>query len=65
MWFCTGEGGLAGRQMGCTRIEHSSRVVGQGGGEEDGELALRQAGSLLHPTFAGREIVMWGCSTAA
>ena len=47
------------------RIEHGDGVMGEGGREEDGELALRQAGSLLHAVFVGREIVMWGCSTAA
>lgn len=47
------------------RIEHSDRVVGEGGREEDGELALGQAGSLLHSVLVEREIVMWGCSTVA
>lgn len=56
---------LAGRQMGCLRIEHSDGVVGEGGREKDGELALRRAGSLLHPMLVGREIVTWGCSTVA
>jgi len=47
------------------RTEHASGVVGDGCREEDGELALRWEGSLLHLTFVGREMVMWGCSTAA
>lgn len=40
------------------RVEHGDRVVGEGGREEDGELALRQAGSFLHSMFVGRETVL-------
>lgn len=43
------------------RTELDKGVVGEGGREEDGEVARRQAGSLWHPMFVGREIVMWGC----
>lgn len=40
--------------MGCIEIKCADRVLGKGGREEDGELALRP-GSLLQSVFVGRD----------